>query len=438
MKIYSLLLVKNEADIVRSCILDALRWSDKIIVIDNGSNDDTWDIVLQLSKQDERIVAFMRYEGAFRIGLRAKAFRTFRHEMTREDWWCVRLDADEFYKGDVRDFLATVPQYYRTVKKQSTDYILTKKDLCTLDFSQPFETLRPSITHHLAEERRERRFMRHSPWYIWLEKWRYPHPWGLVYPTPVRVDHYQYRSPQQMERRFLTRQQAKADGCGTFKHEQGKTWQDYIPREEKLLKSGRNIIKLVDNQEVVKQFARPRGIQRLIYSFLRKSKARRSYEYALLLPGMTPEPIAYHEHFRHGLLTDSDYICRLSTCNHTFRELRQRDFPERDSILADIGRFTAKLHERGILHADYSEGNILFQYENGETHVEIVDLNRLRFYRHISLERGCKNFERLDIDNESLRILATAYAESRGLDTKRCIEYVLTHRWHKHKNNVTP
>ena len=74
-KIYSLLLVKNEADIIRESLLAAIKWSDKVIVIDNGSEDGTWEIVQELAAQDTRIIAFMQYIGGFHIGLRAKAFR---------------------------------------------------------------------------------------------------------------------------------------------------------------------------------------------------------------------------------------------------------------------------------------------------------------------------------------------------------------------------
>lgn len=104
-KIYSLLLVKNEADIIRESLLAAMQWSDKVIVMDNGSKDGTWDIVQEMAAQDPHIVAFMQYTGGFRIGLRAKAFRAFRHEMTRNDWWCVRLDADEFLAKTLVRFL---------------------------------------------------------------------------------------------------------------------------------------------------------------------------------------------------------------------------------------------------------------------------------------------------------------------------------------------
>ena len=71
-KIYSLLLVKNEADIIRASLLAAIEWSDKVIVIDNGSEDGTWEIVQDLSLEHPQIVAFMQYTGGFHIGLRAK------------------------------------------------------------------------------------------------------------------------------------------------------------------------------------------------------------------------------------------------------------------------------------------------------------------------------------------------------------------------------
>ena len=96
-KIYSLLVVKNEGDIIVASLKDAIRWSDKIIVIDNGSYDDTWEKINQMSIVYPQIVPFMRYEGAFHIGLRAKAFHAFKNELTCRDWWCVRLDADEFF-----------------------------------------------------------------------------------------------------------------------------------------------------------------------------------------------------------------------------------------------------------------------------------------------------------------------------------------------------
>ena len=109
-KIYSIIVVKNEADIIAASLVDDCRWSDKIIVIDNGSTDGTWECIQDLATTHPQIIPWLRYEGPFHIGLRAKAFKAFRHELQAGDWWNVRLDADEFYPGDVRAFLAKVPK----------------------------------------------------------------------------------------------------------------------------------------------------------------------------------------------------------------------------------------------------------------------------------------------------------------------------------------
>ena len=228
MKVYSLLVVKDEADIVGLSLKDACRWSDKVIVIDNGSSDGTWELIQQLAATEPKIVPFLRYEGPFHIGLRAKAFHAFRHEMRLGDWWCVRLDADELYPGDVRAFLRRVPWWFRTVKKISTDYVITYEDLEEGLITNEFNINRQQIHYSLPTRRTERRFMRHSPLLIWLSRWRYPHPWGLVADERIPVDHYQYRSPEQMQRRYANRQQAKSEGCGSFSHENGKDWHDYL------------------------------------------------------------------------------------------------------------------------------------------------------------------------------------------------------------------
>ena len=445
-KIYSLMVVKNEADVITASLQDACRWSDKIIVIDNGSTDGTWEKVQALSKTHPQIIPWLRYEGPFHIGLRAKAFKAFRHEMTHRDWWNVRLDADEFYPGDVRAFLSKVPHRYRTVKKESTDFVLTQEDISHHTFTGDFEKDRTLITHSLPVQRQERRFMRHSALLCWSERWRYPHPWGRVNPTCIPVQHYQYRSPQQMEQRFITRQQAKADGCGSFKHEQGRTWQDYVPTEQQLrqqhllahlkeafdasdqvLYQGRNTLKLIGENIVVKSFHTPRFPNNLIYGLWRKSKARRSYEYAQRLGDLTPAPLAYSEHIQHGVLGESYYACLLSDLPLTWRQVvRDPHFPHREQLAQEVGRLMAQLHERGCYPLDFSGGNILLD-ENGQR-AQLVDINRMRWYRTIPLRLGGRQTERLHLSDEDCRHVAKAYAQARQMDEQTC--YQLIRKYH--------
>ena len=53
MKIFAIMLVKNEADIVASVLKDAEKWADKIFILDNGSTDGTWEIIQSLKNNLE-------------------------------------------------------------------------------------------------------------------------------------------------------------------------------------------------------------------------------------------------------------------------------------------------------------------------------------------------------------------------------------------------
>lgn len=198
----------------------------------------------------------------------------------------------------------------------------------------------------------------------------------------------------------------------------------------------RNILRLTDGV-VVKQFAVPGLLRGIWYGLFAKSKARRSYGYALQLGGLTPAPVAYREVRICGVLRESWYACKQSECRHTFSELiHATDYPHREKILAAIGRFTAQLHKQGVLHRDYSEGNILFN-DDGSC-VQVIDLNRIRLSKHLTRRQRLLNFERLNIDREALRVIATAYAESMNEDASADAEYIIAHRWHKHvKQGIT-
>ena len=206
--------------------------------------------------------------------------------------------------------------------------------------------------------------------------------------------------------------------------------------EGEIIFARRNTLRLTEGV-VVKQFAVPGFLRGLWYGFFGKSKARRSYEYALRMAGLTPEPIAYREVRIFGILRESAYACRQSECRHTFNELIGAPaYPHRAEILSAIGRFTATLHQHGIQHRDYSGGNILFN-EDG-SRVEVIDLNRICFCRSLSREQRLRNFERLNIDREALKIIAAAYAQVMHEDPEADANYIIEHRWYKHiKQGIT-
>lgn len=177
---------------------------------------------------------------------------------------------------------------------------------------------------------------------------------------------------------------------------------------------------------VAKSFKVPHLANRIAYAFFRPSKACRSYRYSLGIAGRgfhTPAPVAYVEQFEMGLLKNSYYVSEY-TAAQTIRTVFPLSYPdakEKNAVLLAFAAFTARLHEAGIFHRDYSGGNILYTMEqDGRIHFELVDVNRIRFC-NVSWKMGCKTFRRLDMAAESLALVAGEYARRRNLDVEKTI-----------------
>jgi glycosyltransferase involved in cell wall biosynthesis len=192
---------------------------------------------------------------------------------------------------------------------------------------------------------------------------------------------------------------------------------------------GRNRLKVFEEkgvQLVVKSYQLPNIINRMVYNSFRPSKARRSYRYAELLLRIgveTPEPIGFYSTGTWLFFGHSYFVSRQSECTHSYRDFETGTLPHQEEILRAIARTTARLHDNGLLHKDYSAGNILFEETEQGIRVEVIDLNRMRFGK-VSMERGCKNFERLPGTHEMFSILADEYARQRGFDPARCLELI--------------
>lgn len=152
----------------------------------------------------------------------------------------------------------------------------------------------------------------------------------------------------------------------------------------------------------VKAFHVPALFNRIIYSYFRHSKARRSYENALKLLSLgvsTPEPIAYIEEYCSGLLTRSYYICRWQDGQEIRHwETAVANYKE---MVHELGGFMFELHEKGIFHRDFSPGNILFTIdEYGKYHFHLLDINRMQFGVS-DRKKLYRNFRALNIESET-------------------------------------
>lgn len=245
MKIFGIMLVKDEADIIARVLEHGRSWADRVFVIDNGSSDETWDIVQSMA--DDHIVPFRQDLRPYSNALRADAFNAHRREASENDWWCYKMDADELYVDDPREFLAAVPWPYHVVYKKSLDYVVTEEEVAAGLFSESAEENLRQLRHIKPTAYSEPRFFRHRQRLVWPEGRAAPKHRGPRYPKPILVRHYQYRSPSQMQHRLDIRNAVPRDKRGKpFKHIQETHWKELLrPRSELVTDDGRETYKRI-------------------------------------------------------------------------------------------------------------------------------------------------------------------------------------------------
>ena len=220
MKIYAICLVKNEDDVIGQSLTFAAQYCDKVIVIDNGSTDRTWEVVKDIAAAHPRVVPFLQTWERFHDGLRWLAYDAFRGELADDDWWLV-LGADEFLAEDPRPIVrAALAEPADIVMAWQIQFYFTERDYDDWsagrdDREQPIFSRR----RHYRIDWQEPRLFRHrvgdAPNTAAIGRnLGLPRSWGGS-GTPIRVGkmsrrrifnrHYQYRDPPQIQKRLETR-----------------------------------------------------------------------------------------------------------------------------------------------------------------------------------------------------------------------------------------
>lgn len=206
-----------------------------------------------------------------------------------------------------------------------------------------------------------------------------------------------------------------------------------------IIYKARNTIKVLPWREGtvnVKKFAAPNLINRYVYRWLREPKCVRAYEYADRLMSLgvdTPQPIGYILHTSGMHIGESYLVTFQSYLRRNFYEFDKGGVAGREDIIRGLARFAADMHDKGVLHKDFSPGNILFdENPSGGYSYSIVDINRMKFGK-VSVEEGCVSFRRLWGGLDFLRVLSDAYAEYRKADLTHVYSEVVKHHkkfWH--------
>lgn len=210
----------------------------------------------------------------------------------------------------------------------------------------------------------------------------------------------------------------------------------YFKDSTNSIHKARNEIKIIDynnNNLIVKAFKIPNMFNRIVYTFFRGTKAKKSYDNSIRISDFAPKPIGYIEFKKFGLLYDSYFISEKFDYDFTIRELLlDSKFEDRENIFREFAKFTFLLHEDGILHKDYSPGNILIKKSDKEYTFKIVDINRMVF-KEMSVDDRLKNFSQLWAKDSDLKIIIDAYSDLIKEDKEQCIQKACIYS-QKHKD----
>lgn len=164
---------------------------------------------------------------------------------------------------------------------------------------------------------------------------------------------------------------------------------------------------------VIKEF-RIRGVNRL-KSFFLQGKAYRAWQGGMALVEKkvdTPPPVAYLEKRKGPFLDESFFLTErildVQEIRSLFRELPAEELRR---LLASLSRYLCHCHERGVLHRDLSDGNVLVgKDKSGEFRFYLIDTNRIRMKRHIGRKKRIKNLIRLGVPPEHQRYFLEQYS----------------------------
>lgn len=235
MRIFGLMLVKNEIDVIEYTLNQARKWADKIFILDNGSTDGTWELLQEL--KDDVITPWKQDTQPYRNSLRADIFNNYKHLAEEGDWWCYKMDSDEIYYENPKELLPTISGLHHVVYKKSLEYVFTKDDVEAIDFSKPFSDIVDSIKSLKPAAYLEARFFRHRDKLVWPENIYQPIHMGMASPKTIVTRHYQFRSPKQMQARLDLRNAIPRDKRGKpFRHVTEKNWEELLLTSDKVIR----------------------------------------------------------------------------------------------------------------------------------------------------------------------------------------------------------
>lgn len=215
-----------------------------------------------------------------------------------------------------------------------------------------------------------------------------------------------------------------------------------------VLYAGRNEVRLLCEgglRLVAKRYKRVNVVQRVVYTFFRRTKAERAYTFAGILRERgvdTPKEVAYLEESRNGLFETGYFVSLECPYPPAFdRLVPPKDF---DADMATrLSAFIDYMHSRGVLHGDMNFGNFLYHTDDsGECRFTVIDTNRSHFRQGYPSRKECLwNFRTTTHRRDVFRYMVAEYARLRRWDVDGTVEEAVRYldkfeRRHRRKDRI--
>jgi len=203
---------------------------------------------------------------------------------------------------------------------------------------------------------------------------------------------------------------------------------EYFETHGAVIHQARNLIKVFEHEGQalnVKKYCIPPIVNRILYSLgWRTPKAKTTFLNAqeILKRGfLTPKPFGYLIERNAGLINYSYFISEQVT---DFKPIGHHCHNK--ELIKALACYTADLHQKGLLHKDYTPGNILYRVQNGVYSFMLVDINRFRFRNKpvSTFDSVCNLMKPFD-DDETLKFFVSEYTKCRCLNNTVCTAHVL-------------
>jgi hypothetical protein len=226
LRLYAILVTKDDADVIVEVVRHAASFCDKIIQLDNCSTDGTWELMGELeAAEPDRFVRLRQFDEPFFDGIRAEVYNAYRTELGPDGWWMM-LAPDELMDRDPRSWLREADGAGAdALMCWMAQFVFTRGDRRRWEAGlvDPLAPVAQRIRSYRVDWR-EFRFFRNEPELEWVDPDLYlPKPeWDYrLHKGKGMLRHYQFRSPDQIQHRLDLRR-------GRFRHVTSQSWVDEV------------------------------------------------------------------------------------------------------------------------------------------------------------------------------------------------------------------